>query len=109
MATVHCPLDGRVVVPALTIHLVVSDVPDLSRYTFTCPDCGDEVTLHACDEAVSLLRFAGVTPIREIVAADAREPHDGPPITEDDVLDFALAVEHVRFLAPIAGVGERAT
>lgn len=63
------------------------------RYAFTCPKCGQRAS-KPCPQAVyAMLVQAGAIPSRVRVPAEAVEDHHGAPLTWDDVLDFALALE----------------
>jgi hypothetical protein len=92
MATIKasCPCCGDVELTATQVRLVVCSVADWSFYAFTCDQCRDEVRKPAGAEVVSLLRSGGVPVERWVVPAEALEPHEGPVIAYDDVLDFAL-------------------
>ncbi len=92
MATIKasCPCCGDVELTAAQVRLVVCSVADWSFYEFTCAQCRDDIRKPAGTEVVHLLRSGGVKAERWTVPAEALEPHLGPVISYDDVLDFAL-------------------
>lgn len=69
---------------------VVYPVSERSTYSFTCPACGEETSKAATDEVVALLMSGGVHVQQVIIPAEALEPHTGPPLTMDDLLDLML-------------------
>jgi len=82
-----CPTCGDVDLTPL--DLVVDDGGSAASYTFTCPNCIGSVTKSAGREIVNLLAEAGVTIRRP-------GPPPMPPLTYDDVLDFALRLEQTE-------------
>lgn len=98
-----CPTCGTVHVNSADITLMVCDArPALSYYEFTCPDCHDEVRKPADDHAIAILMSGGVDATAWELPPEALEPHDGPPVGSDDLLDLLLALDAVDELAPIA-------
>jgi hypothetical protein len=95
MATIKasCPCCGDVDLTPAQVRLVVCSVPDWSYYAFGCAGCGDEIRKPASTQVQGLLRTGGVKVEQWVVPAEALEEHDGPAITYDDVLDFALRLE----------------
>lgn len=98
-----CPSCGDVELTPPLVRLVVCTVPDWSCYSFTCTGCGEEVRKPAGSEVVRLLTAGGVVAESWQVPAEALEPHDGPPVGWDDVLDFALWLEDAAL--PVAAAG----
>lgn len=86
----------------MQVRLVVCSVPDWSFYEFTCGQCRDDIRKPAGPEVVSLLRSGGVKAERWVVPAEAMESHEGPAISYDDVLDFALWLE--RASSPVSAL-----
>ncbi len=90
----ECPSCGDVRLrPAdLTVRLFAAD-DDGGVYTFVCPKCAEWVTRKASARIVALLVSAGVR--RDVVSppAEAFEPHSGPPIDNDDLLDFHFLLQ----------------
>lgn len=87
----HCDVCECVSLRPSEIQLLVSSNPALSHYTFTCPLCASVITRPADSHTIHLLLRGGVVAVLHHVPAEALEPHTGPAITADDVLDFALA------------------
>lgn len=100
----HCPCCGDVDLTSPQVRLVVCSVPAWSSYAFTCPRCRDEVRKPAAPEIVQLLITGGVVAERWIIPAEALEPHVGPVITANDVLDFTLALGQAEELASATGL-----
>lgn len=85
-----CPVCGDVDLTPADVEVTRAPEAGWSTYSFGCPDCGMTVRKAADDDVVTLLTSAGV-PVRRIaVPAEALEPHDGPPIGYDDLIDFVL-------------------
>ena len=89
-----CPICGDVDLTPRDVVLTVVEPAGAARYAFTCPECSDAVTKPADEDVVALLASAGVRITRHYVPAEALEPHHGAPLTYDDLLDFALWLEH---------------
>ena len=94
-----CPSCGEVELTPPDVSLMVCSHAPLSYYAFTCPGCADEVRKPADDHVVSLLVSGGVPATVWEVPAEALEPHEGPRLSYDDLLDFALRLEDVDCLA----------
>jgi predicted RNA-binding Zn-ribbon protein involved in translation (DUF1610 family) len=97
-----CPMCGEVELTPPDIALVVASHAPLSYYAFICPNCHDEVRKPADDHVVSLLISGGVHATMWDVPAEALEPHPGPRIDYDDLLDFALVLARDDLLAASA-------
>lgn len=98
-----CPSCGDVELSRDQVRLVVHPLAERSFYGFTCTRCGEGVRKPAGDEVVRLLTMGGVVAERVVVPAEALERHDGPPITADDVLDFAAWLAGATAVAEAAG------
>ena len=96
-----CPMCGDVDLTPRQVRLVVATQPGWSFYSFRCTTCRDEVRKPANEEVVTLLTSGGVVPEQWSVPAEAVETHQGPAITYDDVLDFALALDRVDRLVAV--------
>ncbi len=83
-----CPGCGEVDLTSDDILLRIGAARAVNSYGFTCPTCGDYVEKPADERIVRLLLSGGVIPVPVHVPAEVLEPHAGPPITYDDVLDF---------------------
>jgi len=98
-----CPSCGDVELSRDQVRLVVHPVADRSFYGFTCTRCGDAVRKPAGDEVVRLLTMGGVVAERIVVPAEVLEHRAGPPITADEVLDFAAWIAGAAAVAEAAG------
>ncbi|MFN8028613.1 MAG: hypothetical protein U0W40_20335 [Acidimicrobiia bacterium] len=91
MTTVRaqCPECGDVRLQINDLTVVVGDDAEMpSSYRFCCPVCDHVVTREATARIVDLLVGAGAA--QEIFRwpAELAEPHMGPPLTADDLLDL---------------------
>jgi hypothetical protein len=98
-----CPGCGDVVVDVVGTR--VRRAPDAGTcwYGFVCPSCARPVEIAAPGHLAAVLLCLGAT--EESPLAELLEPHDGPPLTVDDVLDLALALGTVDDVAGLAGDG----
>ena len=100
-----CPSCGDVELTPPQVRLVVCSVKAWSYYAFTCGTCLEEIRKPAGRDVVALLVSGGVIAEPWSVPAEALEAHDGPALGYDDVLDFALWLEHAPDpLAALTGV-----
>ena len=98
-----CPSCGEVELTPADVSLMVCSHAPLSYYAFSCPGCFDEVRKPADDHVVSLLVSGGVPANVWEVPGEALEPKDGPQLSYDDLLDFALQLGTTDLLAAAAG------
>jgi hypothetical protein len=92
-----CPRCGDLDVTAEQMWLVLTDRADHDHYVFHCPGCSQHVRRSA--HAVTVRLLERLVPVERIeIPAEALEPHDGPPLTEDDLIDLMLTLD-----APIRG------
>jgi hypothetical protein len=89
---VTCPRCGPIELQPDEAWLVLASEPALSHYAFTCPDCGGGVRHHADATVVSVLTPLVATETL-CVPAEALELRTGPALTNDDLIDFCLALE----------------
>ncbi len=90
--SVHCRRCGEVKLAPEQLWLVLTDVPGHAHYGFRCPRCAVLVRSAADEKTVSSL--ATLVAVEEIdVPAEALEPHTGPVLTFDDLIDLVLALE----------------
>lgn len=94
-----CPVCGDIELTPGQLRLVVCTRSDWSFYSFLCATCQDEIKKPADSEVVSLLVSGGVIAEQWVIPAEALEDHEGPTITYDDVLDFALTLDRVNLVA----------
>lgn len=100
-----CPSCGDVELTPTQVRLVVCSVKSWSYYAFTCPTCQEEIRKPAGRDVVALLISGGVVAEPWSVPAEALEHHEGPVLTYDDVLDFALWLNSADLLAAAAAAG----
>lgn len=102
-----CPTCGDVELTSADITLRVCGGAPLSSYSFTCPRCRELVCKPADEHVVSLLISGGVRAQVWEVPAEALEPHSGPALGYDDLLDFVLQLsvrdELAALATPVAG------
>jgi hypothetical protein len=85
-----CPTCGEVELTSADIRLQVCGSAPLSFYSFRCPGCQADVRKPADDHIIQLLMSGGVRAEVWEVPAEALEPHCGPALGYDDLLDFVL-------------------
>ena len=101
--TASCPTCGDVELTSADVTLMVCNQATLSYYTFGCPTCQDDVRKPADDHVVSLLMSGGVRAVVWEVPNEALETHEGPALSYDDLLDFALYLAGTEHIAAAAG------
>jgi hypothetical protein len=97
-----CPSCGDVELTPKQVRLVVCSIKTWSFYAFTCTTCQEEVRKPAGRDVVALLVSGGVVAEPWTVPAEALEEHEGPSLTYDDVLDFALWLDKADLVAAAA-------
>jgi hypothetical protein len=102
-----CPTCGEVELTPADVALMVCSKPSLSYYAFDCHTCARQIRKPADPQVVSLLISGGVPAQRWALPAEALEVHDGPALTYDDLLDFALHLGTTDLLAGAAGASVR--
>lgn len=94
---VTCPGCGDLTVARDDVLVVCFTFGGGDYYQFFCQKCATTVRKPATDTVVNILRGGGV-PLRVVDRpAEALEPHDGPALTCDDLLDFALGLRGIDF------------
>ena len=89
-----CPSCGRVRVASDDVVVRVCVDHQSSTYAFRCPACGLRTALPANDRIVDVLTAAGADFDVWYLPDELRETRPGgPPLTNDDVLDFHLLLE----------------
>ena len=87
-----CPRCGDLDVSAEQMWLVLTDRSEMNHYFFHCPGCGQHVRRKA--HAITVRLLERLVPVETIeIPAEALELHDGPPLTEDDLIDLMLAFD----------------
>jgi hypothetical protein len=102
-----CPSCGEVELTPADVSLMVCSHAPLSYYAFSCPGCHGEVRKPADDHVVSLLVSGGVPARVWDVPGEALELKEGPRLSYDDLLDFALQLGATDLLAAAAGASVR--
>jgi hypothetical protein len=97
-----CPTCGEVELTPPDVRLMVCTAAPLSYYAFDCPTCLSEIRKPADDHVVSLLVSGGVPAQVWELPAEAAEHKAGPPLSYDDLLDFALHLGSTDLLAELA-------
>lgn len=101
MSTVKpkCPDCGEVECNEHDITLMVCVQSPISYYAFTCPSCGKYVSKPAEEHIISLLMSAGVRAQALEIPLEALELHPEDAISEDELINFGLALSQGDFLA----------
>jgi hypothetical protein len=87
-----CPDCGRVQFATHQAWLVLSNAPVTDTLDFRCPGCAGHVRCPADHKTVKAL--AALVPVEEVyVPAEALEPHAGPPLTLDDLIDLMRSLD----------------
>lgn len=88
----HCDDCGDLSTPIAFITVrICRDIP-LTHYTLTCPRCAMPIARQCELTMAELLIRSGAESLVWSFPAELAEAHAGPPISHDDVLDFALAL-----------------
>jgi len=88
----RCPRCGDLDVSAEQMWLVLTDRSERDHYVFHCPGCGQHVRRKA--HAITVRLLERLVPVERIeIPAEALEPHDGPPLTEDDLIELMLTLD----------------
>jgi predicted RNA-binding Zn-ribbon protein involved in translation (DUF1610 family) len=100
----RCPDCGDVNLTPQEVRLFVypPTKESWSYYSFTCPKCKEEVRVSANEPIRQLLTLGGVEQEEPDVPAEVFEEHNGPVLTHDYVLDFALWLEQADLVAAAA-------
>lgn len=98
----NCPTCGQVGMKAAAISLRIHGDGERGEYTFSCPDCGTDVTRAGDRKVVALLLAAGVdakTDVHELPPQDCSPHPDGPAFTLDDLIDLHFLLDDDVWLA----------
>lgn len=92
-----CPTCGDVDLTPADVTVTIARELGWSTYSFVCAGCADSICKPADDEVVQLLTGAGVRVERLDIPVEYLEARvltrTCPPLTADDLLDFALMLE----------------
>lgn len=97
LAKVTCETCGTVTIRSKDIHVKCCPEIGLITYTFKCDSCGKIQAWPASETILSILVGDLRLPI-EYWSLPQRESIVAPPLTEDDLIDFALAIRATDFL-----------
>lgn len=89
----NCPTCGDVQLRATELVVRVCSDDESGSYTFRCPTCAVAVAKGASKRIVDLLVSSGVRMEVWRMPAELAEPHLGPTLQPDDLLDFHLVLE----------------
>lgn len=98
MTCIHadCPTCGRVHLHSRDVALsVCCDDATRNTYAFTCPSCAELVVKAAPDPIVCMLVSGGVRALVWNAPLEADEPHTGPRICLDDLIDLHAELERL--------------
>lgn len=103
---VECPWCGTLALSPGAVRCAdVAPGDRLALCQFTCPVCFRLIILRTTPEGVEVARRVGVADLNGPVPRELLEPHGGPPLTWDDVLDLHLALS--RTCCPQEELGVR--
>jgi hypothetical protein len=83
-----CNECGDIELAPLQVQVRVCLDDQRSSYAFRCPSCSHPVARPVENRLVELLASSGSPVSLWHLPAELDEPHDGPEITHDDLLDF---------------------
>lgn len=99
-----CPGCGPMIVPAEDFRCELETASREGICELRCPVCSATILLPAAAPAVETLWRAGAGHMGGTAPFELLEPHTGPPLSWDDVLDFKLALENNSDSQPEAAV-----
>ena len=103
-----CDVCGDVEMRPEHLELRVCSDPKYSTYHFSCPSCHRLITKPAADGRVRLaLLGVGVHMVEWSLPDELHEPHDGPPLTSDDLIDLMLLLEQPDWALRLSGTSSR--
>jgi hypothetical protein len=86
-----CPGCGDVVVDVVETRVRRGPDPESCWYSFVCPSCARRVRVTAPGHLAAVLVCLGA--VEEPEVPELLEPRQGPPLTLDDLIDLALALD----------------
>lgn len=89
-----CPTCGDVELTSRDVTVLVCSTNNEGSYAFQCPRCRVAVSKAAEAKIVDLLVSSGVRMNVWQMPAELDEPHDGGPISYDDLLEFHFELQH---------------
>ncbi len=88
MIRASCPSCGDVELTTRDVRVLLCSTTYESTYAFQCPSCRVAVAKPAEPRVVDVLLASGITLSVWHMPDELEEPHSGPPITYDDLLEF---------------------
>ena len=88
MIRASCPTCGDVELTTNDVRVLLCSTTYQSSYAFQCPSCRVAVAKAAEPRVVDVLLASGITLSVWRMPAELDEPHAGPPISYDDLLEF---------------------
>jgi hypothetical protein len=92
----ECPTCGTVVAKASALSCGVSEADEAALCEFPCPRCNRLLTVPVAPIEISSLMLLGAQETPSL-PFELLEPHSGPPVSYDDVLDLHIELEAQRF------------
>ncbi len=94
LITTRCARCGDVDLLAEQMWLVMAEPRERTHFAFRCPECQVVERHFVDDETLSVL--LQLLPVEEVnLPAEALETHDGPALTEDDLIDLMIGLDCV--------------
>jgi hypothetical protein len=90
---VVCPGCGPVVLPARELRCELESAGGKGICELRCPVCSILLLVPAGPLAVETMREGGASQMSGSVPFELLEPHTGPPLSWDDLLDFKLELD----------------
>src|SRR5688500_6089069 len=104
-ASCHDCGDVELAVRALSVRVCTEG--ENGSYVFRCPTCQMSVVKPAEQRIVDLLVASGLELIEWRLPAELFEPHDGAPITHDDLIDFHHLLLEDDWFSTVVALGAR--
>lgn len=108
MATVikaSCQDCGDVELRVRDLRVRVCATADTGSYVFRCPACQMSVVKPAEPRIVDMLVASGVALEKWELPAELFEPHPGPAITHDDLIDFHRLLQQDSWFESLLSLG----
>ena len=102
-----CPTCGDVELDVDGLTAIVCGTTNEGSYAFQCPTCHVAVVKPAEAHVIDLLASAGVRLSVFELPAELDEPHNGAPLTHDDLLAFHDRLEQDGWFADVEAMVTR--
>lgn len=103
----NCPSCGDVQLRATDLVVRVCSDDESGSYCFRCPACEKAVAKEASRRIIDLLVSSGVRMQVWRLPAELHEPHLGPTVTPDDLLDFHLLLRDDQWFDDLVAMVRR--